>query len=128
MPDETHTHDEVHVVVVDDYLDAARSMADALELDGYEVRIAGNGRQALEMIESNPPHCVILDINMPVMDGCELAEKLRSTYGGDMVLIAVTGHGDESQRVARTIPLVDHFLKKPVDPVVVRRLLPPAHG
>lgn len=128
MPDPSVSPDEVHVVVVDDYLDAARSMADALELDGYEVRIAADGRQALELIRANPPHCVILDINMPVMDGCELAEELRSTYGGDMVLIAVTGHGDESQRVARTIPLVDHFLKKPVDPVVVRRLLPPAHG
>jgi len=43
------------------------------------------------------------------------------------VLIAITGYGDQSQRVAQTLPLVDHFLNKPVDPVVVQRLLPPAH-
>ena len=120
--------DEVRVVVVDDYLPAAEAMGEALAMDGYEVRVVPGAREALALIADFHPHCVILDINMPGMDGCELAQELRSTYGADMVLIAVTGYGDLSQRVAQTLPLVDHFLNKPVDSVVVQRLLPPAHA
>lgn len=121
-------YDEVRVVVVDDYLPAAEAMGEALSMDGYEVRVVPGAREALALIAHFHPHCVILDINMPGMDGCELAQALRSTYGADMVLIAVTGYGDLSQRVAQTLPLVDHFLNKPVDSVVVQRLLPPAHA
>ena len=120
--------DEVRVVVVDDSLPAAEAMGEALAMDGYEVRVVPGAREALALIADFHPHCVILDINMPGMDGCELAQELRSTYGADMVLIAVTGYGDLSQRVAQTLPLVDHFLNKPVDSVVVQRLLPPAHA
>lgn len=120
-------HDEVRVVVVDDHLPAADAMAQSLQLDGYEARIAAGGQEALDLVARFHPHCVILDINMPGMDGCELAQRLRAAYGADLVLIAITGYGDQSQRVAQTLPLVDHFLKKPVDPVVVQRLLPPAH-
>lgn len=119
--------DEVRVLVVDDYQPAADAMAQSLQLDGYEVRIAAGGHEALDLAGRFHPHCVILDINMPGMDGCELAQRLRTAYGADMVLIAITGYGDHSQRVAQTLPLVDHFLNKPVDPVVVQRLLPPAH-
>jgi len=119
--------DEVRVVVVDDHRSAADAMAMSLQLDGYEVRVASGGLEALELVARFDPHCVILDINMPGVDGCELAQRLRAAYGAGLVLIAITGYGDQSQRVAQTLPLVDHFLNKPVDPVVVQRLLPPAH-
>ncbi len=118
--------DEVHVLVVDDSKDAADTMAQFLELDGYSVRTASDGKEALESIKVQLPHCVILDVNMPGMDGFDLAKELRRMYGGEIVLIAVTGLGDKSERVVGTIALVDHFLRKPVNPDLVKKLLPPA--
>ena len=119
-------HDEVHVLVVDDSSDAAETMAQFLELDGYTVPMASDGVDALRKVDEQLPHCVILDVNMPGMDGFDLARELRRAHGGEIVLIAVTGMGDKSERVVGTIELVDHFLKKPVDPALVKKLLPPA--
>ena len=117
--------DEVRVVVVDDSDDAAETLAMALRLDGYSVWIARDGREALTVIEGCSPHCVLLDVDMPGLDGSELSKRLRERYGDDVVLIAVTGWGVEDERVARTFDCVDHYLKKPFDPVVLRKLLPP---
>lgn len=117
--------DEVRVVVVDDAIDAAETLAEALRLDGYTVWIAGDGREALDVIESCSPHCVLLDVDMPGLDGSELSKRLRERYGDDVVLIAVTGWGVEDERVASTFDRVDHYLRKPFDPVVLRKLLPP---
>ena len=92
--------DEVRVVVVDDVPDAAESMASALTLDGYSVRTALEGHAALAVIEEYRPQCVLLDINMPGIDGCKLSKLLRDRYGDEMVLIAVTGWGHEDDRVS----------------------------
>jgi CheY-like chemotaxis protein len=117
--------DEVRVVVVDDVVDAAETLACVLELDGYKVRTAHDGYRALAVIEEHKPHCVLLDIDMPGIDGSELAQRLRDRYGEDMVLIAVTGWGDEDLRISEAFARIDHYLRKPVDPVLLRRLLPP---
>ena len=119
---------EVHVLVVDDVQDAAEAMALALELNGYVVRTASDGMAALALIEQRKPHCVLLDVNMPGIDGCELSKRLRALYGDDIVLIAVTGGDDQMERVAETFARVDHYLKKPVDLAVLRKLLPPVDG
>jgi CheY-like chemotaxis protein len=116
--------EEVRVVVVDDVVDAAETLAAMLELDGYAVAIAHDGVQALTVIETHRPHCVLLDINMPGSDGCDLSRKLRDRYGDDMVLVAVTGYDEQNGRVAETFVTVDHYLRKPVDPAELRRLLP----
>lgn len=116
---------EVHIVVVDDVSDAAQAMALALELNGYVVRIASDGLAALALIEERQPHCVLLDVDMPGIDGCELSKILRQRYGDDMVLIAVTGWDDQMERVSETFARVDHYLKKPVDLAFLRKLLPP---
>jgi DNA-binding response OmpR family regulator len=119
------SHDDVHVLVVDDSLDAATSMAELLAMDGYSVRTAFDGRQALQLVAQQVPHCVILDINMPGMDGCELAQELRARYDSSMVIVAITGMGDKSERVAKTIALADHFLRKPFESSTLRKLLLP---
>lgn len=120
--------DEVRVVVVDDVSDAAETLACALELDGYHVRTANDGHHALTVIEEYQPHCVLLDINMPGIDGCELAKRLRERHGDDLVLIAVTGWGEEDDRVSQAFVRIDHYLRKPVKPELLRKLLPPLHG
>ncbi len=118
-------NDEVRVLVVDDVFDAAEALACGLELDGYQVRIAQDGEQALALIEESVPHCVLLDVDMPGIDGAELSQRLRARYGDDLVLIAVTGWGEDDERVSKTFACVDHYLKKPVDPAELRKLLPP---
>ena len=117
--------DEVRVVVVDDSDDAAETLATVLRLDGYSVWIARDGSEALTVIEDCSPHCVLLDVDMPGLDGSELSKRLRERYGDDVVLIAVTGWGVDDERVAKTFARVDHYLEKPFDPVVLRKLLPP---
>ena len=117
--------DDVRVVVVDDVVDAAEALAEALALSGYKVWIATDGAAALALVETHQPHCVLLDIGMPGMDGNELTRTLRSRYGDDIVLIAVTGREHDDERVSDTFARVDHYLQKPVDPDVLRKLLPP---
>ena len=116
--------EEVRVVVVDDVADAAQILAAYLELDGYKVAVASDGVEALAVVERHRPHCVLLDIHMPGGDGCELSRKLRALYGDDVVLVAVTGFDEQNQLVAETFATVDHYLRKPVDPSNLRRLLP----
>jgi DNA-binding response OmpR family regulator len=117
--------DDVRVVVVDDFVDAAEALAETLALSGYKVWIATDGATALTLIEAKRPHCVLLDIGMPGMDGNELTRTLRARYGDDVVLIAVTGREHDDERVSDTFARVDHYLQKPVDPDVLRKLLPP---
>ncbi len=117
--------DDVRVVVVDDVADAAEALAETLALSGYKVWIASDGAAALILVETLKPHCVLLDIGMPGMDGNELARTLRERYGDDIVLIAVTGREHDDERVSDTFARVDHYLQKPVDPDVLRKLLPP---
>ena len=120
--------DDVRVVVVDDVADAAEALAAALELSGYKVWIAGDGAEALALIDEHRPHCVLLDIGMPGMDGFELTRQLRERYQDDIVLIAVTGREADDERVSKTFARVDHYLQKPVDPDDLKKLLPPLNG
>jgi DNA-binding response OmpR family regulator len=122
--DVTPEEEDVRVVVVDDDPDVAESLAAALEFDGYRVRIADNGAQAVALVAEFVPHCVLLDVEMPGMDGDELSKRLREGYGDEIVLIAVTGGHDKDKRVHDTFDRVDHYLKKPIDLNLLRRLLP----
>jgi DNA-binding response OmpR family regulator len=117
--------DQVRVVVVDDLEDAAATLAYALERDGYHVRIAHDGVQALAVIDEFKPHCVLFDIDMPRLDGFELSKQLRTLYRDDIVLIAITAAASHDTRVAGAFTVADHYYRKPVDPAALRQLLPP---
>ena len=117
--------DDVRVVVVDDYADAAEVLAARLQLYGYSVQVALDGREALAIVESFRPHCILLDIGMPGIDGDELSKQLRERFGDDIVLIAVTGRSPHDRAVAATFARVDHYLQKPVSEAELRRVLPP---
>lgn len=116
--------DEARVVVVDDSVDTAEAIACLLTLDGYSVRTAHNGAEAAALVEAFVPHCILFDINMPVMDGNELSKHLRERFGDDIVLIAMTGEDGAEKRVAATFGRVDHYLRKPIDQKGLRRVLP----
>ena len=117
--------DEARVIVVDDAVDVAEAMAFALKSDGYKVWVAHDGNEALKMVAEHDPHCVLFDIDMPGLDGSELSKRLRDAHGDDLILVAVTGWSDKDSRVADAFARVDHYLRKPVDPAVLRKLLPP---
>lgn len=119
--------DDVRVVVVDDLADSALSLATYLGLQGYSTRTAEDGASALAVVQAFMPHCVLLDVNMPGMDGLELARHMRAQFGDDVVLIAVTGEAYEDTLVKATFGIVDHYLRKPIDFAELGKILPPLH-
>ncbi len=102
------------VLVVDDNADAADLLAYLLGSRGHEVLVATDAPQALELAESFRPEVALLDIGLPVMDGYELARRLRSQNGA-VRLIAVTGYGQESDRARSRAAGFDAHMVKPVD-------------
>lgn len=117
--------DVVDVLVVDDDPDVREVLSLLLEIDGYQVRQAADGIQAMEAIEEHMPMCVLLDLQMPGMDGIELARRLREREGANIVLISVTGWMDMGRHDAAERAGVDYILTKPVDPNKLRLMLPP---
>jgi PAS domain S-box-containing protein len=108
------------VLVVDDNLDAAQSMRMLLEHAGHSVAMAHDGRTALSLATQFGPEVCVLDIGLPHMDGFTLAQTLRETPAGhDMVLIALTGYGQEQDRARSKAVGFDHHLVKPVAPDVL---------
>lgn len=89
------------ILVVDDNVDAADSMAAALSLDGHQVRAVYLGVDAIACIDTWPPDVVLLDIGLPGMDGYAVAREIRRRHGAAIPLIALTGYGrsEDSQRV-----------------------------
>ena len=119
------TSDPVRVIVVDDVADVADTLAIHLELDGYAVCTAYDGMQALGKIAEFDPHCILFDIDMPGLDGFEMAKQVRELHGHDIVLIAITARAKQDPRVAGAFAVADHYLTKPVDIAVLRKVLPP---
>jgi PAS domain S-box-containing protein len=104
------------VLVVDDNQDAADMLAETLRASGYETRVALDGPSALREAEIFAPDIAFLDIGLPVMDGHEVAARLRELPGmQDIRLVAVTGYGQESDRVKSRLAGFQHHLVKPVD-------------
>ena len=112
------------ILVVDDNRDAAESMAVLLRMAGYVVHIAYDGPTALEAVQSIRPRVVLLDLGLPGLDGFQVAERIRAMPdGARILLIAISGYGqDEHRRRARQTGFDQHFVK-PIDPVAITELL-----
>jgi signal transduction histidine kinase/ActR/RegA family two-component response regulator len=112
------------ILVVDDNRDSADSLALLLRLAGHAVRVAYDGRAALEAARAGPPEVVFLDLGMPGMDGHEVARRLREQDGmGRALLVAVSGYGQEEDRARSLAAGFDYHLVKPVEPGAVQALL-----
>ena len=118
-------NDPLRVIIVDDLADNADTLSVALGLHGLETRTANDGDEAVQIMDGFQPHCVLFDICMPGMDGLELAKRLRSTSGDDVVLIAMTGLDPDDMRVADTFNLVDHYFQKPFELDALLRIFKP---
>ena len=104
------------VLVVDDNNDAACSLAALLELHGHQVRTAGDGVQALAAAEDFEPDVVILDIGLPLLDGYEVARRLRRLPRlQHALLVALTGYGQQEDCAAAEAAGFAHHFVKPAD-------------
>ena len=103
------------VLVVDDNEDAANSLATLLEVMGYEVRTAYDGPEAIEAADEFRPAVALLDIGLPRLSGYDIARHVREQRGRDVLLVAITGWGQEDDRRRAREAGFDHHFTKPAD-------------
>jgi CheY-like chemotaxis protein len=112
------------VLLIDDNLDAAESLAQLLALSGHDARTAGDGVRALRLAQEFQPEVVFCDLGLPGMNGYEVARELRALpFGRAMVLAALTGYGQPGDREKTARAGFDAHLVKPVDPAVIESFL-----
>ena len=104
------------ILIADDNNDALESLATLLQLSGHEVYTATNGGTALQSAERHLPEVVLLDIGMPMLDGYEVAKRIRAQpWGQRITLVALTGWGQDSDRRRSREAGFDSHLVKPLD-------------
>ena len=114
----------LRVLVADDCTDAADSLSMLLRMWGHDVRLTYDGEAAIEMACVYRPDVLLLDIAMPKLDGCRLAQQLRRQTGFmDTLLVAITGYADDAYRLLCEAAGFDLFLIKPIDPATLETLL-----
>jgi signal transduction histidine kinase len=112
------------ILVVDDERISATSLGRLLKIMGHEIRTAHDGLEAVGVVETFRPDVVLLDINLPKMNGYDAARRIRQQpWGQGMVLIALTGWGQEADRQRARDAGFDHHLVKPVDAATLTQLL-----
>ncbi len=104
------------VLLVDDNADSIEPLSLLLQAKGHETRIATGGAEAISLAGEFRPHCVLLDLGLPVMDGYEVARRLRQQpAGGNVVLVALTGWAGRDVRTKAAEAGFDYHLVKPVN-------------
>lgn len=117
-------HKRRRILVVDDNRDSAASMATMLELMDNETATAHDGLEALGAAASFRPDVILLDIGMPKLNGYDVARKIREhDWGRDMVLVALTGWGQEEDRRRSQEAGINFHLVKPVELSVLQNVL-----
>lgn len=111
------------IVVIDDNVDAAESLAMLLRLKGHEVHIAYDGPAGVSLAQKTDPDCVLVDIGLPGIDGYEVAKRLRAQESERTLLIALTGYGQSEDRLKSEQAGFDHHLVKPVAQDVLEDVL-----
>jgi PAS domain S-box-containing protein len=112
------------ILVVDDNQDAVTSLATWLELIGHEIQIAHDGLAALEAAVAFKPDVLLLDIGLPKMNGYDVARKVREQpWGEKMVLVAITGWGQDKDREKSREAGFNHHMVKPIDHAALTRIL-----
>lgn len=113
----------LRVLVVDDNRDSAETMSMLLELEGHEVLVAHDGKQAVDVAIDVCPALVLLDIGLPFMDGYEACRAMRSGGLTHALVVAMTGYGRDEDRQRSAEAGFDAHLVKPVDVEDIRKLI-----
>lgn len=118
------TVDPLRILIVDDNADAADSLGQLLEIMGHDVRTAYDGESAIEVAGSFRPSVMLCDIGMPKMNGYDTARSIRTTqWGRGVILVALTGWGQQDDVRKSLAAGFDHHLTKPVEPDTLLQLL-----
>jgi CheY-like chemotaxis protein len=116
QPGAFHLLSPHRILVVDDNQDAARSLSMLLKRAGHEVQTVYDGLAAVEAVREFQPDVVLLDIGLPKLNGYEVCRRIRQLQsGGDAVVIALTGWGQDEDRQKSSDAGFDGHLVKPVE-------------
>ena len=106
-----------HILIVDDQPELAGMMADLLANAGYATRTAADGREALAEVQADPPDLLLLDVQMPELDGFEVATMLKSDPATATIpIIMVSAHEGRGARLVGLESGAEDYLSKPIDP------------
>ncbi|HET7696268.1 MAG TPA: ATP-binding protein [Vicinamibacterales bacterium] len=111
------------VLVAEDIPDAAEMLRLMIECMGHEVVVAADGVQAVELAARVRPQIAVLDIGMPRMDGYEAARRIRAALGREVVLVALTGWGQEQDQQRAYAAGFDYHVTKPAEPDALESLI-----
>jgi two-component system CheB/CheR fusion protein len=112
------------IVIVDDSVDSCAMLCELLSLSNFACEAAYDGTSALDLITRSRPQAAIVDVGLPGMDGFEVARRVRAEpHGKDILLIALTGYGQPSDRARALESGFDEHIVKPVQPDQLLRLL-----
>lgn len=103
-------------LIAEDERSIARLIKLSLEHLGFEVQVASDGREALELLSENPPQLAILDIMMPFIDGLEVLRAVRAKHGDDIRVIMLTAKGEDADVFQGYRQGADAYLTKPFNP------------
>ncbi|MDD3813672.1 MAG: response regulator [Desulfocapsaceae bacterium] len=105
---------KIKLLIVDDEIEFAETLAERMELRGIATQTANNGKEALEMVHSSPPDLVILDLKMPDMSGLEVLQSIKSMHPS-IEVIMLTGHGSTASGIEGMEKGAFDYIMKPVD-------------
>ena len=111
------------ILVAEDNDDAAEMMQVMLQFKGHDVRVAADGVEAVDVASTFKPHIAFLDIGMPRMDGYEAARRIRELLGRRVVLVALTGWGQDDDKLRSREAGFDQHITKPPEPQLLERLI-----
>jgi CheY-like chemotaxis protein len=111
------------ILVVDDSVDSAETLAELLRILGHDVPLAHDGAEAVDAARDYRPEVILLDLGLPGMDGYAVAQQLKKEGTAGRKLIALTGYSDQRDKQRTQEVGFDHHLVKPVDPDALQKLL-----
>jgi CheY-like chemotaxis protein len=116
------------ILIVDDDIDIRELLAELLEIRGFDVATAGNGREAIDLVRrmTDPPSVILLDLMMPVMDGYGFLEERKKddTLASIPVAIITASHGVDRNQLGSTAAIV----RKPIDPMKLINVIDSLHA
>lgn len=115
------------ILIVEDNEDSALSLKMLLEALGYTADVVHDGEGAVAAAAARPPNVILMDIGLPKMSGYEAARRIRAaSRDGTIMIVALTGWGQEADRRQSLEAGIDHHLVKPLDLEKLRQILVPA--
>jgi two-component system cell cycle response regulator DivK len=108
--------EDLTILVVEDYEDTSLAMRLALERKGYRILEASDGERAVKVAEGVRPEVILMDLNLPVLDGFGAAERIRANPElKETIIVAVTAYHDPELRARAHATGCNAFVTKPID-------------